>query len=322
MSRSWARDLRPGGLVDEVFHVLRGGVRTSRAGVTYLDLVVGDVTGEVRAKLWDADPGAVTAFEGAGEYVRLKGTVESHLGDVGIRIEGVAPVDPASVDPAAFLHVPPAEEARLFGELRALYGRLAHPDLRRLFDAFFGDEAFCRAFRAAPAAARNHHNYPGGLLEHVHSLARLSDLVAGHYPALDRDVLLAGAFLHDVGKIRELSTGGSIQYTREGELVGHVAIGARLLEDRIRSLPGFPDELRLRLVHLVLSHHGELEWGAPIVPKTLEALVLHQLDNLDARLHMFRKALAAPAEGEFTSWDRTFGRRLYRGETSPSGDDP
>lgn len=299
-------------LEGEIYLLTRCQVRTTRRGTDYLDLALGDASGEIRAKKWETTPDESAALT-EGAYVRVRGAVESYKDTLQMRVDAIEVVDPGSVDPADFVPTCPGDREAMYAELLAIYRSIGQPDLRRLAAAFFTDEAFVDAFRRAPAASRNHHNYLGGLLEHVLSLARLADRVADLYEGLDRDLLLMGVLLHDVGKVVELEAGPTFGYTTEGELVGHVSIGVRMLEERLARLEGFPDELRLRLVHMILSHHGTLEWGAPIVPKTLEALVLHQLDNLDAKVYMLSRALRSAEPGAFTAWERIFGARLYRG---------
>ncbi|MBI4614649.1 MAG: HD domain-containing protein [Planctomycetes bacterium] len=313
MPRQSARELAKGQKVEEVYLLAQCQLKTSRRGSDYLDLEFRDRSGDIRGKKWETTR---EEFEGLAEgaYVRVRGVVEAFQGSPQLRVEAIELVDPGSVDPGDFAPVSPADVDRMWGELVEIYLGLANPHLAALFRAFFADKAFCRALRQAPAASRNHHSYVGGLLEHVLSLARVADAVARHYEALDHDLLLAGVFLHDVGKVRELDPGPGFPFTVEGELVGHVVLGVTLLDEMLATLPDFPPALRLQLVHLVLSHHGEREWGAPVVPKTLEGLVLHQLDNLDAKVHMYLRAVSGPGAGLFTSWEKNLGGRMYRGE--------
>ena len=231
-----------------------------------------------------------------------------------VRAEAVEPIDDSAVDPSLFLPAADIDIEETLEDLRTIFGRFESRPLRELLASFLDDEEFCITFGRAPAATRNHHCYLGGLLEHVHSLVGLASQVGAHYEGLDEELLLTGVFLHDIGKVDELDSGPGFSYTREGELIGHVAIGVRIAEDRIGRIEDFPPELRSRIVHMILSHHGTLEWGAPVVPKTLEALVLHHLDNLDAKVAIYRRAVDGTGAGQFSPWERTLGTRLYRGE--------
>lgn len=204
--------------------------------------------------------------------------------------------------------------------LREILDSMADPQLRSLVASFLDDERFARRLRTAQAAVHNHHAYPGGLLEHILSLARLADAVAKHYPQVDRDLLLAGVFLHDIGKVDEIDVSTSAPARSDaGEFLGHLCLGLLLVERRIAAIEGFCPLRRLQVLHLIASHHGREDWGSPVRPKTIEAIVLHRLDDIDAKVGGFSRAVAGDqGKGRWTEWDRMLGTRLFKGEPGRS----
>jgi 3'-5' exoribonuclease len=204
----------------------------------------------------------------------------------------VDPVPPEEADPASFLPRTAHNVEEMFGELTAMAAAIRQPHLKALLEAVLGDPEIAARFRRAPAAKSMHHACVGGLLEHVLSLARLCQGLAEHYP-VNRDLLLAGAVLHDVGKIYELSYDGAFQYTTPGKLIGHIALGLELVREKIRALPDFPAELKMLIEHMILSHHGHLEFGSPVEPSFPEAVLLHYLDDLDSKMAAMRATPAA-----------------------------
>ena len=205
----------------------------------------------------------------------------------------------------------------MFIRLNALTDTIASPDLKSLMDAFWSDAQFVEMFKQAPAAKKMHHAYVGGLLEHTLSMALLADKVAGHYGGVDRDLLLVGAVLHDVGKVRELSYHHNIDYTDEGRLLSHIVIGIQMVEDKIRSLNGFPSELATMVKHLIVSHHGARDFGSPEPPKTIEAVLLNYVDEIDSRVNAIREFMAIEAQGEtWTPYHRLLERQFYIGVNS------
>jgi len=200
-------------------------------------------------------------------------------------------------------------------QLRKILRKVEDPHLIKLLAAFFNDAEFMAAFKQCPAAVAFHHAYLGGLLEHTLSLAKLASRIAPDYPALRGDLLLVGVFVHDIGKTRELEWTRGFQYTDEGGLIGHLVMGAAMVEDKAKTVPDFPRELLNSIKHLILSHHGEYEFGSPKLPVTVEAVALHYIDNLDAKIHAFQKAIneARDASSNWTQFNRMFERRLFRG---------
>jgi 3'-5' exoribonuclease len=246
----------------------------------------------------------------------MEGRVQSYRNALQVSILSARPCDLESVDPSDYLPASTLDTDTMFAELTTFIDTVKLEPARKLLDAFFHDEKTATLFRRAPAAKGFHHGYLGGLLEHTLSVVKLLDRMAAHYPELDRDLLIAGGMLHDIGKIHELTYDNMIAYSDEGRLVGHLVIGVEMLDEKIASIEDFPARLALDLRHIILSHHGEFEYGSPKRPKTMEALVVHFMDDLDAKLNAFKSFVAADAantDSEWTSYNRFFERYLYKG---------
>jgi 3'-5' exoribonuclease len=202
----------------------------------------------------------------------------------------------------------------MFSELKQIAGSIKQPYLLKLLKLFFSDKDFCRDFCSAPAAVQYHHAFLGGVLEHTLSVAKLGEKIAPLYPDLNKDLLICGIILHDIGKISELSYEKNFQYSDEGQLVGHLISGVLMVEEKAKQIDGFPKTLLDLLRHLILSHHGEYEWGSPKLPMTVEALALHYLDNIDAKIHAFNKAITndKDSSNNWTGYNKMFDRRLFK----------
>lgn len=312
--------LESGDVVDEVFCVGRVERRTKGDGSAYLRLALVDRTGEVAGVAWD-DVDALTEVLVEGGYARVRGDVGEFRGDIQVKVTDAAPVE-GSIDPSEYLPEGPVPAAESVAGIRSLVDRMGDPWLKRLLLSFLEDPDFARAFAGSPAAMRNHHAYVGGLAEHTRSVMELCAKAADHYPGVDRDLLLAGAFCHDIGKVAELAVEPGFPYTEEGQLLGHIPIGFAMVRERAAAIDGFPADRRTDLGHLVLSHQGELEWGSPVVPRLLEAIVLHFVDNLDSKVATARKHLEEVDSGR-TGWVHALGRTLYRrGPAEESGEKP
>ncbi len=319
MTRRFIQELTEHETVDDVFLLADKQLRTNRQGGLYLQLRLTDRTGALVAMVWNATERLASAID-AGDYVRAQGTTQIYNGTmqmIATRVEK-APLD--AVDEADFVRVNDEQIQRCATRLATLLRSIRNFHLRNLAEVFLVDETFMEKFTAAPAGIKNHHAYRGGLLEHVVSLMEVASVVAPLYPHLDPDLLLLGAFLHDVGKITELTYEHDLGYSDEGQLIGHIVMGVEILGQKIRdaeNLSGedFPEELALRLKHMIVSHHGEYEYGSPKVPMTLEAIALHCLDNLDAKLHNFHQLLreSPGSESRWTSYHAAIGRKLFKG---------
>ena len=312
-------ELPPQGSVEQVFRATHKQLRPNRNGQLFLQVELADRSGSITGRLWNASAADYDAFED-GDYVRVEGTTQLYSGALQLILTSIARVDPRSVDESEFLVLGPADIARLDDELAALLATVAPGALADLVAEVRADGHLMTAFLRSPAGVKQHHAHVGGLLVHVVTLLRLVDRVAPLYPAVDRDLLLVGAFLHDIGKTVELESERGFSYTDAGQLLGHVVLGLEILEEKIQALQErsgaeFDPATALRLKHMIVSHHGEYEYGAPRLPMTLEAVLLHQLDALDARLAGIVQLLDSEAalDGGWTQYHQQLGRKFFRG---------
>lgn len=270
--------------VETFFLVLAKQQRTTKQNKPYLSLTLGDKTGPIEARVWElGDPRIAKDFE-RGDIVKVRGSVSRFDDRAQVKVDQLRRALEGEADKMDMLPATTCDITALWTALETVVASVANPDLKRLLTTLLADAAIAQAYREAPAARQLHHAWLGGLLEHVVSLLGLADRVAAHYPILDRDLLITGVILHDIGKIRELSWDTGFEYTVEGVLLGHIQMGVDLVEKTIARLPGFPDRLRTLVLHLVLSHHGKLEFGSPKLPMIPEALVLNFVDDLDAKM--------------------------------------
>jgi 3'-5' exoribonuclease len=273
-----------GKLFDGFFLVLLKQQRTTKSNKPYLNLILGDKTGQLEGRIWEpSDPRIAKEFE-RGDIVKARGSASRFDDRLQMKIDQLRVAQPGEVDKTDLLPSTTYDVAVLWRQLLSFVESFTNPDLKLLVTTLLDDPAFAAAYREAPAAKQLHHAWLGGLLEHVVSLLTLADRVAAHYPLLDRDLLLTGVILHDIGKLRELSWEIGFEYTVEGMLLGHIQMGTALAERTIDSLPGFPPKLKTLVLHIILSHHGKLEFGSPKLPMIPEALVLSFLDDLDAKM--------------------------------------
>jgi 3'-5' exoribonuclease len=273
-----------GKLFDSFFLVLAKQQRTTRQNKPYLSLTLGDKKGQIEGRVWElGDPRIAKDFD-RGDMVKVRGSVSRFDDRAQLKVDQLRKALDSEADKKDMLPATSRDVGELWRMLEASIASVTNPDLKRLLNALLTDAPIAQAFREAPAARQLHHAWLGGLLEHVVSLLGLADRVAAHYPMLDRDLLVTGVILHDIGKIRELSWNTGFDYTVEGVLLGHIQMGVDLAEKTIAGLPGFPDRLRTLVLHMILSHHGKLEFGSPKLPMIPEALVLNFLDDLDAKM--------------------------------------
>jgi 3'-5' exoribonuclease len=273
-----------GKLFDGFFLVLAKQQRTTKTNKPYLNLILGDKTGQLEGRVWElGDPRIAKEFD-RGDLVKVRGCASRFDERLQLKIDQLRLALPGEVDKTDMLPCTNCDVAGLWRQLAGFVESIANPHLKLLLTTLLDDPALALAYREAPAAKQLHHAWLGGLLEHVISLCTLADRVAPHYPLIDRDLLLTGVILHDIGKVRELSWEIGFEYTVEGMLLGHIQIGAALAERTIDSLPGFPPKLKTLVLHLILSHHGKLEFGSPKLPMIPEALMLNFIDDLDAKM--------------------------------------
>jgi len=323
--RRFVQQLADGDSLDEVYLVSDKQLRANRNGNLFLQLELRDRTGSISGRLWNAGEQLFRSFN-EGDFLVVKGKVQLFQGSLQIILSNLETVDPHSVHLADFLPHTDKDIGKLLQQMRGIINKIGDMHLRALMEAFQLDEPLMNAFCRAPAGIRNHHAYVGGLLEHVVSLMECADRIAPLYPKLNRDLLIVGIFLHDIGKLRELTYDRLFGYTDEGQLIGHINIGVEMLNDKIAATQKlteepFPTEMLLRLQHMILSHHGTHEFGSPRLPMTPEAIALHYLDNLDAKLHSFIRDINEDAN-QYASWtpfNQSLQRRLFKGAREGSG---
>ncbi len=269
---------------DSFFLVLAKQQRTTKSNKPYLNLILGDKSGQIEGRVWDpGDPRIAKDFE-RGDIVKVRGSFSRYDDRAQVKVDQLRKAQANEADKMDMLPATTHDVGALWAQLEACVESLVNFNLKRLLNALLADTALAQAYREAPAARQLHHAWLGGLLEHVVSLLGLADRVAAHYPLIDRDLLVTGVILHDIGKIRELEWETGFDYTVEGVLLGHIQMGVDLVEKTIAGLPGFPDRLRTLVLHMILAHHGKLEFGSPKLPMIPEALVLNFLDDLDAKM--------------------------------------
>jgi len=301
--------------VTSFFAVSSISVREKKTGAgQYLALTLSDKTGSLEARMWDDIASAAASCE-EGCYVKAQGQVSKYQGKWQITLTKLRVAAASEVEAADFVPTTQFDIGEMWAELRGYVDGFANADLRRLIFSFLDDEEIGAAFRAAPAAKVLHHAWVGGLLEHVLALVRVCRAVAPFYPEVNADLLVTGAILHDIGKTRELSWGASFGYTLEGQMIGHISIAQGMLREKVASLPEFPDRLRVLVEHMILSHHGKIEFGSPKLPMTPEAMLLSALDDVEAKFAAMRREFAAAeAAGkkpdETTEWVRSMDRPL------------
>ncbi len=319
MSRRFISQLGERESVDQVFLAGEKQLRSNRAGNLYLQIRLSDRTGSLTAMMWNANDQLYGGFEN-GDYLRVQGTSQFYNGALQMIVNRFEKADASKIDEADFITLAAGQVDKLASRLSEMLRAVKNFQLRNLAECFLMDETFMGKFTRAPAGVKNHHAYHGGLLEHVVSLMELVSVVTPRYPQIDADLLLLGAFLHDAGKIDELTYDRDLGYSDEGQLIGHVVMAVGMVEEKAREsekLSGeeFPKELLLRLKHMIVSHHGEYEFGSPKLPMTMEAIALHFLDNLDAKIHTVSQLIGEDVntDSNWTPYQASLGRKLFKG---------
>ena len=302
----------------QAFQAADKQLRVNRQGSKYILLKLADKTGTLAAMMWNADETVFDRFD-RGDYIFCNGRTQVHNGALQIIVSDLERMDGKEVALEDFERFDASQADRDFNRLREILATLSQPLLRRLIDVYLDDETFVDGFRVSAAAVSHHHAYPGGLLRHTVTLLELVRLIGPLYAEVDTELLMVGAFLHDLGKIEELKSVGEIAYTDRGQLVGHIVIGIQQLGEKIAEVEresgtSFPVALRQQIEHLIVSHHGELEYGSPKIPLTLEATVLHHIDNLDAKLASYTSIIQrdVAADGNWTNYNPSIGRKLWK----------
>jgi 3'-5' exoribonuclease len=315
MGKVFINQMKKGQTGESTFLVKDKILTKTKAGNPYLSIKLADRTGELEGRIWDNALDFLPLFE-KDDFISVKGEVDEFQGMLQLRIGRLKKCAEDEIQIEDFLPTTLQNTGEMLAELKDLASRVSQPFLRQLLDSFFHDEGLMKKMKLAPAAKAVHHVFLGGLLEHTLSVVQLVLLVGPRYRGIDLDLLLTGAVLHDLGKISELSYSRTFDYTDSGRLLGHITLTVAMIDEKIKAIPGFPENLAMLLKHLILSHHGEYEFGSPKRPKTLEALLLHQLDDLDAKMNGFlawiEKERDAPSR--WTAYHKLFDRFIYKPE--------
>ncbi|HEV2426314.1 MAG TPA: HD domain-containing protein [Terriglobia bacterium] len=318
MKDSFVADLKPGSIIHTTFLVQSRELKKGRSGGCYLDVRLQDSSGTIAGRYWDAD-GVAFDFD-TDDVVLVKAQAEEYQGALQLRLGSIARYGGPS-ELRDYLPRSSRDSERVYAGLLDRVRRLADGYIRRLLLAVIDDPDIARRYKLAPAATLYHHAYLGGLLDHVSSLVELGDLVCDHYPELNRELVIAGLVLHDLGKLEELQYEAAFRYSTRGQLLGHIFLGLELVRQKIGGIAGFPPALRDQIEHMILAHHGRLEFGSPKEPLFPEALVVHYLDDLDSKLESMRAQYEADGHrpGDWTARNRALGRELFKTRSRAGG---
>ena len=309
----YIRELREGMRIAGVYLCKFRQSAVTKNGKPYENVILQDRTGTIDAKIWEPNSVGIEEFDSL-DYIDIVGDVTSFAGALQVSVKRLRKAGEGEYDPADYLPSSRFKTEEMYQELLSCVESVKNPFLSELLKSYFvRDEAFIRAFQRSSAAKSVHHGFIGGLLEHTLSVTRLCSYYAKAYPILNRDLLITAAILHDVGKTRELSAFPSNDYTDDGQLLGHIMIGAEMIHDRAREISGFPEKLENELKHCILAHHGELEYGSPKKPALAEAVALNLADNTDARMETLRELFeASDGTAEWLGYSRLFESNIRR----------
>jgi 3'-5' exoribonuclease len=315
MKSLYVKDIKAGEKIKASFLVMEKNLAYSQKGQPYLSIRLRDKTGDMEGRVWDNVSTLDPVFK-KGDIVFVQGRAVSYRENTQLAVLDIRKIDEAELDPWDYFPTTKGNVEEMFAALADYANSVENPWLKKLLENFLGDGELAARFKRAPAAKGFHHAYLGGLLEHTLSMVQILDFLARHYPTVSRDMLIAGGILHDIGKIEEFSYDRAIDYTTPGRLIGHIIMGVEMIDRRIAGIEGFPEDLALELKHVVLAHHGELDFGSPKRPKTVEALIVHFVDDLDAKVMAFREFIgnSGGEESEWTLFHRFFERFLYKGK--------
>jgi 3'-5' exoribonuclease len=319
MQRQDITSLADGHLIDEVYLLTDKQLRANRNAETYLLAQLRDSSGQISGLLWNVRDD-IAAAVAPGELVRVRGRAQLYQGNLQLILTNVSPAPDAGFRPEDFLPAGTADTGRLVERLNAILRDIRNPAINALAASFLGDAGLMERFVRAPAGIRLHHAFPGGLLEHVVNVLETADRIQDLFPTVDFDLLKIGIFLHDIGKVRELEFDSTFSYSHEGQLMGHLVQGVEMLNERVQELETssgqpFPTETLLRIKHMIVSHHGSYEFGSPKLPMTPEAIALHYLDNLDAKINEFQSLIESDPNSEsvWTPYNANLQRKIFKG---------
>ena len=316
MKKRFITDIRAGDRVDDIFVLSEKILSQKKDGNNFLNVTLSDKTGTIKGVVWD-NVDQIAAGITSGDFAHVNGSVSDYRGTLQVVIKNMEPFSPDRVDPSDFLPKTSRDIEGMFERLVKRMDSITTDYLKALIDAFFKDKEFVNKFKTAPAGKKMHHAYIGGLLEHTLSMVSLADKIAGHYSGIDRDLLLSGAILHDIGKIDEFEYQFKIDYSDKGRLLNHIVIGIKMVDDKLSGIEHFPEDQMLLLKHLIVSHHGTREFGSPEPPKTIEAVLLNYIDEIDSKVNAIRDFIASEDPDEtWTSYHRLLERHFYKGKKS------
>ena len=316
MKKWFITDIRAGDRVDDIFVLSEKILSQKRDGNNFLNVTLSDKTGTLKGVVWD-NVDQITAGITSGDFAHVSGSVSDYRGTLQVVIKKMEPFSPDRVDPSDFLPQTSRDIEGMFERLMKRTDSITTDYLKALIDAFFKDKEFVNKFKTAPAGKKMHHAYIGGLLEHTLSMVSLADKIAGHYSGIDRDLLLSGAILHDIGKIDEFEYQFKIDYSDKGRLLNHIVIGIKMVDEKLSGIDNFPEDQMLLLKHMIVSHHGTREFGSPEPPKTIEAVLLNYIDEIDSKVNAIRDFIASEDPDEtWTSYHRLLERHFYKGKKS------
>ncbi|MFO0917750.1 MAG: HD domain-containing protein [Planctomycetaceae bacterium] len=319
MARRYVQELKDGDVVEEVYLVAEKQLRANRNAALYLSVDLRDKTGVINARMWNVTEQSAAPVQ-TGGFVKVRGKVQLFQGVLQMIASHVEPISATGIEMQEFEPQPLHDIEELRCRLAASLGEIQDANLKTLMECFLDDAPLMEILSQAPAGVKAHHAYHGGLLEHIVTLMDVARKICEVYAELNRDLLLCGVFLHDLGKIRELNGESGLQYTDEGQLIGHLVIGVEMLTEKIREVVArrgepFPSELEWRLKHMILSHHGTYDFGSPKLPMTPEAVALHLIDNLDAKIFEFTRAIQDDpnSTSHWTLFIPRLDRKLFKG---------
>ena len=314
MKKQFITDIKAGDRVDDIFVLSEKILSQKRDGNNFLNVTLSDKTGTLKGVVWD-NVDQTAAGITSGDFAHVNGSVSEYRGTLQVVIKKMDPISPDMIDPSDFLPQTSRDIEGMFKRLLRRAESITTDYLKALIDAFFNDKEFVDKFKTAPAAKKMHHAYIGGLLEHTVSMASLADKIAGHYSGINRDLLLSGAILHDIGKIDEFEYQNKIDYSDKGRLLNHIVIGIKMVDEKLSGIEHFPEDQMLLLKHLIVSHHGTREFGSPEPPKTIEAVLLNYIDEIDSKINAIRDFIASEdPEEPWTSYHRLLERHFYKGK--------
>ena len=318
MKKQFVNSIKAGDSVNDIFILSDKALAQKRDGNNFLNITLSDKTGSIKGVMWDNIDETVTGIT-SGNFVNIRGKISEYKGALQLIVKSISQVSSDSVNPSDFLPATSRNIDDMFMHILKITGSIETSYLKELFERFWNDDEFVSGFKTAPAAKKMHHAYIGGLLEHSLSMAILTNKIVNHYSeyykGINKDMLIAGAILHDIGKIREFDYKYSIDYSDQGRLLSHIVIGIEMIDEKLRKIKDFPEEQALLLKHMIVSHHGVREFGSPEPPKTIEAVLLNYIDEIDSKLNGIREFIASEDPDEtWTSYHRLLERHFYTGK--------